>query len=279
MFHAPADVNDYFLVRNDPVRPQYYPTRHNVVRPSIVLHTAENMTDLVGEDTGAEAVASFIQYRKDNAGSYHAVVDRDSVVWLVPPQYTAFGARGYNSRHLHLAFALRAGQWNDLTIKDRADYIRNGAIAAAGMATWLEENNQAAPRDRRLTKEQVDDGEPGFVAHAELDPGRRTDPGSGFPWHQFFSFYDAAITIGDRPSIRVDLSYSYPGWRLLEGQADSKAVANLQRLLNHHYGSGLIVDGDFGPLTVEGVRNAAFAASRNGIVDEHVWECLFGRYR
>ena len=60
-------------------------------RPSgvTVLHTAENVIDLVGPDTGAEAVAAFIRTRT-TPGSYHDLVDRDSALQLVP-----YGAEAY----------------------------------------------------------------------------------------------------------------------------------------------------------------------------------------
>lgn len=39
-----------------------------------------------------------------------------------------------------------------------------------------------------LTATQWREGNPGFVAHGDLDPDRRTYPGADFPWERFLAY-------------------------------------------------------------------------------------------
>ena len=59
-----------WLDQHPPVRRQYRDPRRAAPSGVIVVHTAENVMDAVGSDTGAENVARFIQTRAD-PGSYH----------------------------------------------------------------------------------------------------------------------------------------------------------------------------------------------------------------
>lgn len=268
---VPDQLNDYYLIQNEPNRRQFYPSRAEKVRPSPVAHTAENILDIIGDDAGAENVAEFISNRTE-AGSYHVIVDSDSVVWLIPPQYTAFGARHYNSRHVHFSFACRTTDWVTMSATRREGFLRNGAQVAHDIGLWLEAETGSYPPSVLLDKDAVDRNHAGFVTHARLDPARRSDPGRHFPWSEFFSYYDELQT-----SPLVEQSTEYPGWRLLIGQEDSPAVRRLQSLLNSRYATNLSVDGDFGPNTQRAVINSVSIRTQDGIVDECVWNLLFDR--
>lgn len=155
----------------------------------IVVHTAESILDAIGEDTGAEGVASFIENRLD-FGSYHTLVDSDSIIRMVAFNAEAFGdGTGSNPFAIHISFACRTTDWVKMTPAQQDAYLRNGAKAAAEAARWLKINHGVTVPAMRISKADSDRRLPGFISHAERDPARRSDPGLMFPWVKFMRYF------------------------------------------------------------------------------------------
>ena len=215
-----------YLEAHPPARHQYRWPRRMPPSGAIVVHTAENTPDLDGPDGGAEGVARFISTRTD-AGSYHTVVDADSIVRVVPYDAEAYGeGTGGNSHALHLSFATRTTTWDDLEPSRLIAMIHNGAKAAADMARWLDPHGKATPA-LRITAAGYRRGYAGFISHAELDPTRRSDPGASFPWGAFLDRYAQELhmpTTTDRTAI---------------------VKTSQQRLADN--GATITIDGDWGP--------------------------------
>lgn len=171
---------------------QYRPVRRAAPTGAIVTHTAENATDVNPPDTGAEAVARYISTRT-NYGSYHSIVDSDSTIHVGRYEWEMFHeGSGGNRWSLGLAWACQAHQWLNLDSSWVSNAIENGAIEAATMAAWVKATEGITIPARRITPAQYRAGQPGFITHAELDPGRRSDPGPNFPWDLFlerFAFH------------------------------------------------------------------------------------------
>lgn len=177
-----------YLDEHPPARRQFRP---RTMRPTglIVVHTAESVMDRVGPDTGAEAVAAFIQRRTD-PGSYHRVADADSVVDLIRFDQAAYGdGTGSNEFAIHISFACSAADWPRMSVEERDAFIRQGALAAVEAARWVKATHGIAVPAKRVTRAQSDARVPGFISHGERDPGRRTDPGAGFPWDDFLGVF------------------------------------------------------------------------------------------
>lgn len=190
-----------YLDDHPPARTQF---RQRYATPTglIVVHTAESALDAIGEDTGAEGVADFIR-RRSEPGSYHRLVDSDSIVALVRFEMAAYGdGTGSNEFAIHLSFACRAADWPGMDPARREAFLVNGARAAREAAGWLEREHRRAVPARRVTRDQSDQGAAGFISHGERDPGRRTDPGPAFPWDRFLTLYaqedDMALTDDDK---------------------------------------------------------------------------------
>lgn len=182
-----------YLIEHPPAVRQF---RDRGTKPSgvIVVHTAESSPDWVGPDAGAEAVARFIQGRSDY-GSYHLLVDSDSIVLMVPLSMQAYGdGSGSNSHAVHVSAATQAAKWAAAPADWRRETVRNMAEAAARAARWLKKEHGVTVPARRITKAQSDARQPGFISHGERDPGRRSDPGAGFPWDTFLSDFAEAMS-------------------------------------------------------------------------------------
>lgn len=173
-------MSDWYLLSNpNPAGNFWYPTRKDPVR-LIVVHTAESLPDFNPPDMGAENVARYASTTTRHV-SWHATVDSDSTIMMLPDSYTAWHVRGYNSQSLGVEMATQASKW--LASPDAWRYAILGRTADL-VRSWCEKFDIPA---RRLTRDQADAGEKGIVAHATLDPTRRTDPGPAFPWAWFIA--------------------------------------------------------------------------------------------
>jgi len=216
-----------YLEDNPPVRDQFRVGRRDPVKSVIVVHTAESGTDTSGPDPKAEAVASFIQRRSD-AGSYHLIGDADSIIQLVRFENEAYHDRtGSNRWAIGISLAMNAADWPNLSSARRAELVATAGQMAAIAARWLHQRGLDLPQPVLLTKAQSDRADAsGFISHGRRDPTRRTDPGAGFPWTEFFQRYQQSLS---------DTS--------LEPDRDT-LIRQLQRLV------GTTPDGIVGPLTI-----------------------------
>lgn len=179
-----------YLKDHPPKRSQFRNPRRSKPSGAIVIHTAENTGDVVLPDGGAEAVAKFISTRTD-AGSYHSIVDSDSVVRVGEYSWEMYGeGTGGNRWALHLSFACKEKQWPSLPESWVRPAILNGAAEALAMAQWVKSTTGVLVPGKRISAAEYRAGKAGFISHAELDPGRRTDPGTQFPWGLFLGEFN-----------------------------------------------------------------------------------------
>lgn len=188
-----------YLTLHPPASSQYHVSRGRNPTGAIVLHTAENVPDFQPPDDGAEAIARYIVQRSD-PGSYHSVADSDGVERIGEYGWAMFGeGTGGNAWALHLAAACRTSDWGAEAMWVH-NMVWNMAAEARAMAAWCKAIYGIGVPARRITAAEYRAGHPGFVPHADLDPGRRSDPGASFPWAEFLSFYSQ----GDVPMATAD---------------------------------------------------------------------------
>lgn len=187
----------FLLDRPNPHGPHYYTSRRGKVKAGVV-HITAGLEDLdARDDRSAEQTAAYAASTPRRV-SWHSGSDTDSALDLLPSSYVAFHARGYNTHTIGHEISKAHTDWRTMP------------------PTWVEETLQHAaghlgPIGRRLgiparhaTRAELDhaiatDGPPvGWIAHAVLDPGRRTDPGlvdppgpapvvDTFPWSRFLA--------------------------------------------------------------------------------------------
>jgi hypothetical protein len=167
---------------------QYGVVRRFGNKPSgtIVIHTAENIADQIGGDLGAESVARYCTTR-DTYGAYHRLVDADSIVKMVPFGYETWHCVPTNPWSIGISMAVRAGDWNKYGSDYETRVLRNAARAAADAVREVKKNWGVTVPIKHISGAQARAKAPGFVAHGETDPTRRTDPGADFDWPRFLA--------------------------------------------------------------------------------------------
>jgi hypothetical protein len=187
-----------YLVDHPPARRQFRSPRRAKPSGGIAIHTAENTPDTLGPDAGAENVAAFIARRSD-PGSYHDLCDSDTIVQLVRYTDEAYhDGTGSNPFSLSVSGATQASRWDQLDDEYVESMTRNMARAAARQAAWLKTTYGIVVPARWISAADYRNHKPGFVRHADLDPSRRSDPGTRFPDELFFDTY-AALMAGATP--------------------------------------------------------------------------------
>jgi hypothetical protein len=179
-----------------PASPQQRRPRREVISGIVPVHTSEGVMDLIGPDTGVEALVEFI-LRRLNAGSYHRPVDSDSDAELVADDAEAFqiAADGHNRHAWGLAFACRTTDlhpesvWTRLAmlragVQTRAFWARNG-FCIEHSARWLTraEVEHVRARANAGNPERCSHGAKvgGLCCHGDLQPADRTDAWTRHP--------------------------------------------------------------------------------------------------
>lgn len=172
----------------------YYPSRktcqHGVAPAQLphlaVVHTAESLPDFTLPDTSGESLAKYAS-STTRPVSWHATVDSDGPIPMLPDTYVAFHVIGYNSCAVGMEIATKASGW---AVSDPTWQARIIDQSANQIAWWCKTHKLPA---KRLTRAEADAGGRGIIDHARLDPERRTDPGPAFPWESFIAQVSAKM--------------------------------------------------------------------------------------
>lgn len=188
-------MTDYFLLDHPPASRQFFSSRANAATGAVGVHTTEGVLDRIAPDTGAENVAGFISRRSD-PGSYAEILDTDSVVPMVPDDYTTFSVAqsGYNSRTWNIALACRADELDPddpttqlliarLGERIRAYWERNGFDPVA-CARWVGTGGLSGP---------------GLFNHGDVQPQDRSDAWAKHPRRAELDQMLVAAIIGQTP--------------------------------------------------------------------------------
>lgn len=251
----------YYYDRHPPAFPlNRRSPRRSALSGVMVIHTAENAPDFTPPDTGAENVASFLARRTD-AGSYHRLVDSDTVVAMMHWLDEAAGdATGTNSHAVHLSFATQAHLWPTKPKWWRDAALQRMALAMTDFAMFIRGHRgpDFTPPARWISGDEARNRVPGVTGHGDLDPGRRSDPGRQFPRQELLDLYGffLAHNIGlvpETPVKSIPAPYIQTPLQLSPGDR-GPAVADLQSTVKFWQRSGLVVDGIFGDATAQAVR-------------------------
>lgn len=175
-----------------------YPRRGGgFTAPQIVLHTYE-----APYTRSLLAAATWLTTR-DTPGSYHALAGARSttdVLQLAPWSYETWHSVPSNNWAIGISAVAEAHMWDRIPPNARENLVKSMAYAAANAAKWLEQHHGRKVEPRLLTKAQAMRKESGFVYHATMDPGRRTDPGARFPWDMFIAEFKRLMADGSSGS-------------------------------------------------------------------------------
>lgn len=184
-------MNFYLLDNPQPNTQQWgYPRRGAQLSGTCIVHTAECAADTVGPDGAAEGTAEFIRNRSDY-GSYHTLVDSDSIIEMVPYEYEAWQDSETNPWAVGISAAVQADHWDAIPAARRDATYRNLAWAAADFVTYMASKGITVPL-KRITGAQARARVPGFCAHGDSGIDRH-DPGAQFDWKKFFDYTAAQL--------------------------------------------------------------------------------------
>ena len=252
------------------IRSPYRGSRDGVKVLWFVLHTED------GNSGSARNLARYLS-NNPNKVSYHYTVDNDGHVYdVVDTEYYANSVyQPGNSRSINLAFAGSFAGWSRQTWFDR---MRHGIDVGAYIA--VRDARRYGLQTRVISPEEARRGATGITDHNGVriatGVGTHTDVGAGFDWDYFRHKVNefAAITHAG-PAIRYS-GQTYPGSTIVQG-ATGRHVAMIQDRLNTVADAGLLVDGEFAPLTNRAI--IAFQDSRglvaDGEVESTTWAELF----
>lgn len=186
-------MTSYFLLARANRYTQYREKRRTThlggrITGAIILHDAENATDLVGEDTGAENVARYIRDTRTDPGSYHVLVDRDSTIYMAPYDYEVWHDTASNNYAIGVSVAWRKSDLPKMTKAQRESYYRPFARAVLDAVAWVKRTKGiTVPIDRFRSRADIVAGKPGLSTHSRMDPSRRSDPfGTGSVYEREF---------------------------------------------------------------------------------------------
>jgi len=200
----------YLLDHPNPNGRHYYTVRAKRLIAQIIHITAglEDI-DLRGPDSTAEGEARYAATTSREV-SWHSGSDTDSGIYLLPYQYTGFQCVNYNSSTAGHEISKLETNWKDDSPKVVEARLRQAA------KTIRPKMVQFRIPFRKASKAEVDNAisrqssPVGMIGHGELDPDRRTDPGTvmvggkrieTFPWKQFIEILNDDVTPGEDLSI------------------------------------------------------------------------------
>lgn len=174
----------------DPDTRPWYTTRnrchHGHDRPHLlVIHDPETVADFDPPYSEADRVAAYGQ--TTTRASWHDTIDADSIIPMLPPEFTAWHVRGFNRCAIGMEVGAMAGTWTKAPAAWLEGVMANTATRAAEhMAAYGIPPKLLFEPGKRYTA-PLDPAGFGLISHHALDPTRRTDPGFTFPWNDLLN--------------------------------------------------------------------------------------------
>ena len=137
---------------------------------TIIIHS---MGEYICDPDPKHAVAFLNDYKL----SAHALIAPDGEIFFCrSPNEGAWHARGHNKNTLGIEF-LVAGEHNYFTFLEaiKSPYLTDKQLAA-GVQLCKQWMNEYAIKE--------------IKRHSDVSPGRKVDPGTGFPWDYFLTLLD-----------------------------------------------------------------------------------------
>jgi peptidoglycan hydrolase-like protein with peptidoglycan-binding domain len=214
-------------------------------RDLIAIHTMEAPE---GPQTAENVAKYFDNVRADS----HWCGDNNSRVRVIPDDSIAWTLPGANSRSLNYELAGYAKQtpedWTDVYSIDALE------VAAYSCAEWVIKYGIPV---RRLTDDQIRNGEKGFVGHVDVNRVYREsshwDPGPSFPWSYFLDRVRVHVAllkgkVFETPTTLIPA----PTW---DNRGYSMEWIRAQQAKLVELGYPLVLDGKLGDHTRTATRN------------------------
>lgn len=205
-------MTDGFLLldRPNPTGDHFYASRLEPML-AIVMHITAGLQDLdTIDDRSAEGVSEYCRTTSTDV-SWHSSSDTDSIVYLLPAQYTAWHATSYNSCTYGHEQCKTNTDWRTMPRTWIEKTLRNAAKAVAPIVIKYKIPIRKASRAeldaaRAAYRAGKSYAPVGFIAHGALqsdrtDPGYVQGVGDTYPWDEFLGYVDEYVNGGEMIAI------------------------------------------------------------------------------
>ena len=249
---------------------QHYTGRKNGPALGIVLHVTAGLQDtgMTGTDESMEGTIKWALGRRPEV-SWHAGTDSDGVELCLPDWYTAWHAKGYNSRTIGIEISNLDARWDNKPKAWIDATLRNTARVAAAYC-----KKYGFPLTLS-TKSQVDAAQAagrkfGFTYHSYTSPTTRRDPGATFPWARFIGMVREEMNVASpAPAPEPNPEPNAPAPKnvlVVDGNWGPKTTTQFQKVMKA-MGYPIIVDGKVDPDDSLLVRAAQRRMRSKGVKD------------
>lgn len=226
-------------VAGDPATKPWYASRrvcqHGYDRPHlVVVHDPETLPDFTPPYDEAERIAKY--GASTTRASWHDTIDADSIIPMLPPTYTAWHVRGFNRCGIGLEVGAMSTTWTKAPDAWLTGVITNAAYRVAQHCATFEIDPVLMFIPGRRYASAINPKGTGIVSHHVLDPGRRTDPGFGFPWDTFLERVHGFLAgdQGDDEMKPPDWAREATQWHIDNGIYTEKSVNDVDEDWEFH---------------------------------------------
>ncbi|MEM6333476.1 MAG: N-acetylmuramoyl-L-alanine amidase [Planctomycetota bacterium] len=160
--------------------PNFSSRNAGVAVDSIVMHTTEG---------GTSGTLAWLQNPVSQVSAHYVISPGGTIYEMVDITDKAWHATYYNSRSIGIemvGFANQPSTWND-----------DNLAALTELLAWLYQTYPTVPLEQPTGNayDYPNDtyNEPGLVAHAQVQPWNKSDPGPYFPWDDVLADVDAIL--------------------------------------------------------------------------------------
>ena len=194
-----------------------YGNRNGTPIDSVVIHTTE---------VSLQGTIDIFTNPANQVSAHFVVAPNGDIYQMVDTAKRAWHATYFNSRSVGIemvGYAHQASTWND-----------NNLASLVDLLSWILDANPLIPLTHPSGDAYDYPGDryntPGLVAHGQVQPWNRTDPGPYFPWNDVLAAVDARLNATPEPATLLLAAIGVLGVCRLKRREHATRASAAQRL-------------------------------------------------